>query len=105
MAGFSDPPEFILLRRHDAGSQLGVRSLPLLFLLAPGLCPFPQDPNHPLLTFFARAAGFLLPGLCPKELPNLPLSFPVTGSAHTIALWGMLAGQWEEAAMVCTLAN
>lgn len=59
----------------------------------------------PSSLFFAWTVGFLLPGLCPKELPNLPLSFPVTGSAHTVALWGMLAGQWEEAAMVCTLAN
>lgn len=95
----------MLLQQHDAWSQLGARSLPILFLLVPGLCLFPRDPNCPLLTFFAWTVGFLLPGLCPKELPNLPLSFPVTGSAHTVALWGMLAGQWEEAAMVCTLAN
>lgn len=95
----------MLLQQHDAWSQLCAWSLPFLFLLVLGLCPFPEDPNRPLLTFFAWAVGFLLPGLCPKELPNLPLSFPVTGSAHTVALWGMLAGQWEEAAMVCTLAN
>lgn len=105
MAGFSDPPQFLLLQQRDARSQLGAQSVLFLFLLAPGLCPFPKDPNCPLLTLFARAVGFLLPGLCPKELPNLPLSFPVTGSAHTVALWEMLAGQWEEAAMVCTLAN
>lgn len=95
----------MLQQLHDSWSQLGAQSLPFFFLLVPGLCPFPKDTNHPLLTFSAWTVGFLLPGLCPKELPNLPLSFPVTGSAHTIALWGTLAGQWEEAAMVCTSAN
>lgn len=77
--------------------------------LSPGpwALPVPRGPelSPPHFFFFPRAVGFSLPGLSPKELPNLPLSFPVTGSAHTVALWGTLAGQWEEAAMVCTLAN
>lgn len=102
MAGFGDPPQFLLLQQRDARSQLGAH----IFLLTFRLCPFPEDPNRPLLAFFSRAVGLLCPEACPKELPNLPLPFPVTGSAHTVVLRGALAGQrgWRQLE-VCILAN
>lgn len=60
-------------------------------LLSPRLSGFPEDPTIPS-SLFSHGLCFSCCQAHPTEPRNLALSFPVTGSAHTVALWGTLAG-------------